>query len=274
MAAFCSPMPMRYLALAGAVPTTVSPAIATTPAATMERTICFNGVGPLVASNVFSIGRFAGRLAASASTHIDTTRSRRYRGSRNRGTEGSNPSPSVSATPPPAREQRGRRVRARTQVHTAARMRRCGAEIEPAHGRLGPAEPRHRAEDQLLVELRRPAVDGAADEVRVARLELVRPGDVARQDQVAEARSEPLDLGLHALDEAVELRPVPAALQLAARVAAGALRHVRVRPRGLRPLGRARGVGARVLAEDQERPRRDPLQLEVDRDLGQPIHAV
>src|SRR4051794_19684435 len=48
-------------------------------------------------------------------------------------------------------------------VDAAAGVGGRAGQVEPVDGHLGPPEPRERAEDELLVQLRRAAVDGAAD---------------------------------------------------------------------------------------------------------------
>src|SRR5690606_34213796 len=100
--------------------------------------------------------------------------------------------------PPAVRgERHARGVRAAGAVDPAAGVRGGRGEVEAADRRLRPGELGGRAEDELLVELRRPAVDRAADEVAVRRLERRRRVDVAAADAVAEAGREPLHLLLH-----------------------------------------------------------------------------
>ena len=51
-------------------------------------------------------------------------------------------------------------------MHTTTGVRRRGAQVEPADRGLGAAEPGDRPEDELLVQLRRTAVERAADDFR------------------------------------------------------------------------------------------------------------
>ena len=85
------------------------------------------------------------------------------------------------------------------------------ARNSPRIERLGAAQAGDRAEDQLLVQLRGAAVDGAADEVLVAGLEVVRTQDAASQDPGAETGGELLDPPLHAVGEPLLVGVVPAA---------------------------------------------------------------
>jgi hypothetical protein len=66
------------------------------------------------------------------------------------------------------RDRGPRCVAAGRTVDATTGVRGGRAEVEAADRGLGTTEAGDRAEDQLLVELRRTAVDGAADEVRVA----------------------------------------------------------------------------------------------------------
>jgi hypothetical protein len=77
---------------------------------------------------------------------------------------------------------------------------RRGAEVQPADRRLGAAEPRHRPEHELLVELRRPAVDRPSDQVGVQVLELTRAKDATRQDPRLEAGRQALEFGVKNVD--------------------------------------------------------------------------
>ena len=78
---------------------------------------------------------------------------------------------------------------------------------------------------------------------------------MTREDPVAEAGGEALDLGLDALDVAIALgRPVHAVR-----------RHVGVRPRGVTPLRGARRVGDALLAQQQRRSVRKALARLRDR---------
>lgn len=103
-------------------------------------------------------------------------------------------------------------------------MCRGRAEVQAAHRRLRTSEPGNGAEHELLMQLRRAAVDRAAHQVRICCLELVRTGDVTPRDPVAKAGGQALDLILHALDEAVELVLVPAAGELARGARVGSVR--------------------------------------------------
>ena len=106
-------------------------------------------------------------------------------------------------------------------MHGSAGERGGAADVEATRGRAVGSERGHRAEDDL-VERVAAAADVAALEVGVKTLEVRRPEHVAREDQVAKARREALDLCLHALHLAVALRrPVDR------------VRPVRIGPRGV-----------------------------------------
>jgi hypothetical protein len=127
-------------------------------------------------------------------------------------------------------------------VDGSAREGRGAAEVEPGErGRVG-RELRQRAEDDLAQPVAS-TTDVAADQVRVACLQVGRAEHVAGEDAVAEAGREALHLRLHALGhDRRRGRPVDAVL-----------RAVRVRPRGVLAGRRARRVGDALLAEQQER---------------------
>jgi len=119
-------------------------------------------------------------------------------------------------------------------MHPAAGMRRGRGEVDPAHRRTGTGQTRGRAEDQLLVQLRRAAADGAVEKVLVVRLQPVRRHHVPPAHPAAKARSELLDLVLDPVGDDLGLTLVPAAGQaVGAGVAEHVLRDVGVRPDGL-----------------------------------------
>ena len=96
-------------------------------------------------------------------------------------------------------------------VDRSARERGGAAEVEPRERRAVRGQLGERAEHHLSQPVAA-AADVTADEVAVARLQVVRAEHVARQDPVAEPGGEALDLRLDALDVAIELgRPVDAA---------------------------------------------------------------
>ena len=111
-------------------------------------------------------------------------------------------------------------------VHARDRRSRRGAEVDAADRRPVGVPPGHRAQDRLPQGLPADA-DVAAHVVRVVRLLVGGGADRAGQDEVAEARGEPLDLRLYP----------------AGHVDRGSGRHVAVGPQGL-PAGRsARRIG-------------------------------
>ena len=143
-------------------------------------------------------------------------------------------------------------------VDAAAGVGARAREEQSGQRRLRAAGAGGGAEDQLLVDLRRPRVHGAADEVAIGALEPRRAVDVAAADQIAEARGEALDLLLHPLGEDLPLALIPAAGEaVIAAVGLHVLGHVRVGPRTLLARGSPARLEARVLAEDEERPVRD-----------------
>ena len=94
---------------------------------------------------------------------------------RSAGAAASPPSASSGdASPPGVREGGAGGVHPGRSVHSSAGVGGGGAEVEAGYAGLGPAQTGHGAEDQLLVQLGGAAVDGAADQVRVAALELAR----------------------------------------------------------------------------------------------------
>ena len=94
-------------------------------------------------------------------------------------------------------------------MDAAARVGGRRAQVEPRDPGLGPAEAGDRPEDQLLVQLRGPPVDGAADQVGVALLQLAGSEHPAGDDAGAEAGREPLDPLLHPVGEALAVVAVP-----------------------------------------------------------------
>ena len=99
------------------------------------------------------------------------------------------------------------------------------------------------------MQLRGAAVDAAGRQER----------DVPFADDCFESRRALLDL---------VLEPVRRSLRV------GVGRHVRVRPRGLLALGRARRVAGRVLAEEHERPLRLTALRQLGRVLGQRVERL
>ena len=154
-------------------------------------------------------------------------------------------------------ERRARGGVAGHAVDRAAGERRGAAEVEAADRRSVGGQARERAEDDLIERVGAGA-DVAVDEVRVAALQVGGALDVTREDEVAEARREALDLGLEALDLAVGLvRPV------------GVLGTVGVGPGRVLPgggarrdrratAGRAAGTAARAGRRRPGRARRAP----------------
>src|SRR6478672_11624793 len=119
---------------------------------------------------------------------------------------------SVSSAPRPQPGVRDRgpgRVGPAGAVDAAAGVCRGRREVEPADPRLRPAAAGVRAEHQLLVQLRGAAVEGAADEVRVALLQLARAEDPAGEDARAEAGCELLEPLLHAVGHPLAVVVVP-----------------------------------------------------------------
>ena len=127
------------------------------------------------------------------------------------------------------------RVHPRRAVHPAAGVRRGRGEVQAAHPGLGAAQPRHRPEHELLVQGRGTAVDGPADEVLVAGLQLPRAEHPAGADPRAEPGRQPLEAGLHPVGEPLPVGLVPDATDaLVTGVPDDVLRDVRVGPQGLR----------------------------------------
>ena len=96
-------------------------------------------------------------------------------------------------------------------VHSAAGVCGGGAEIEPADGGSGPAEAGDGPEDELLVECGGACVEGAADEVGVAVVQVGWGEDPAGQDAVGESGCGALDLPLHAVGHSLGVGVVPVA---------------------------------------------------------------
>src|SRR5947207_725992 len=122
----------------------------------------------------------------------------------------------------------GRQVTAHA-VGTWARRRRGGAEVEPRQ-RRGVAAPRGELREQV-----RPARDVAADEIRVFALEVSGRARAAREDAVAKAGREALDL----------------LLDCRTHVDGRAVRDVAVRP-GRVLAGRGTGVVEETLLREQD----------------------
>src|SRR5436305_7692288 len=121
-------------------------------------------------------------------------------------------------------------------MYASAGRGRARADEEARIRRGVGIERRERAGDELH-EVVRAAADVAADEVRVVRFVLRAVSGVARQDAVAEAGSESLDLRLDGLAHVLG-RPV---------------RHMAVRPAGVLAGGRARVVEHALLRDEHER---------------------
>ncbi len=134
-------------------------------------------------------------------------------------------------------------------VHAAARRRRRAAEID-ALQRRPVRDSRDDRAGVELAEVHRPAVEVATDEIAVVRLERRGAHGAAREDQLAEAGCEPLDLRLDRFGH-VRLR---------------AIRHVAVRPAGVPAVGRARVVPEARLSEQRERRRGAVALLALRRD--------
>ena len=128
--------------------------------------------------------------------------------------------------------RRGRRSMPGGAVHAAARVRRRRAEVQAGDPRLGAAQPGHRPEDQLLVQLGGAAVDRAADQVGVARLELARAQHAAGAGRATRSRGPALDPGLHPVGEPLAVVAVPRRRGCRRRPASPA---VPLRARGCRP---------------------------------------
>ena len=110
-------------------------------------------------------------------------------------------------------------------VHRPPGERGGAAEVEAAHRRAVGGERGHRPEDHLAERVAA-AADVAADEVRVAALQIAGAEHVAREDPLAKAGREALDLRLDALDVA-----------LALALPVDRVRTVRVGPGGVPPAG-------------------------------------
>src|SRR5690348_7280345 len=88
-----------------------------------------------------------------------------------------------------------RRREAAHAVDAAAGRRRRAADVDAAARRAVRDERANRTRVELR-EIHRSAVQVAADEVAVVRLELLRPQGAPREDAIAKARREALDLRL------------------------------------------------------------------------------
>ena len=105
-------------------------------------------------------------------------------------------------------------VRARGAQHRASRMVPAHA-VDPAARRRGrrtqiqPGGSRSKAPPRRprkhLAEIHRPSATSAADKIGIAALEIAGSGGVPREDRLAKARGEPLDL------RSVKVEPGPAA---------------------------------------------------------------
>src|SRR3954468_19314012 len=144
-------------------------------------------------------------------------------------------------------ERGARRRVARHAVDGAAGERGRAADVQAAQRRAVGRDGRDGPEHDLVQPVAA-AAHVAADQVRVAGLQVGRPEQVAGQDAVAEPGGEALDLRLDALGVAILLGPPVDAV----------LRPVRVRPGRVPALRRALGIGHGLLAEQQERALRQP----------------
>src|SRR4051812_36028289 len=72
-------------------------------------------------------------------------------------------------------------------VHASAGTRPCATEEHVAHRRLGPAETWCGTEDQLLIQLRRAAVDGSGVQVGITGLQIRRALDGLADHVVGES---------------------------------------------------------------------------------------
>ena len=137
-------------------------------------------------------------------------------------------------------QRRAGGVEAAHPVHAAARRRRGRAEEDARQRRRVRRDSRDGTGEELR-QGRRAAVDVAADVVRVVALHRRRAERRAREDPLAEAGREALDLRLDPLRH----------------VDARAVRDVAVRPGRVPPGRRARRVEEALLGEQHERPLRD-----------------
>ena len=159
--------------------------------------------------------------------------------------------PAAAAAVRSARRPRARRVR-RSIRRRRARRRRDAPTRRPGTGPvdrcLGPAETGHRAEHQLLVQLRRAAVDRAADQVGVRRLAGRRAsGRAGRRPGRAKPGASRSTRALH------DARTCSATSSVGQSGRAG---HVGVGPGRLGARRRPGRVGGGHLPEQHERPPR------------------
>ena len=115
-------------------------------------------------------------------------------------------------------------------MHAATRMRRGGRQVEPADRRIGPAQAGNGPEDHLLVECRGPPVDGAANQTRVALLQLDRSQNATRNDPLREAGGMLLDAVLHPVGKLLSLVSIPGPSEVATCIVEHPLRYVGVGP--------------------------------------------
>ena len=116
-------------------------------------------------------------------------------------------------------------------VYAAAWVRGGGSQVQAVDEGFGPAETRDGPEDQLLVQCGGAAVEGSADEVGVAVLQVGWGQDAAGQDAVGEPWRGLLDFLLHVVGHPLGVGVVPTAGDvLAGGVAADVLGDVGVRP--------------------------------------------
>ena len=159
-------------------------------------------------------------------------------------------------------------------MDAAAGVGRGRPEVEPPDRGRRATRPRHRAQHELLPQPRRPAVDRAADEVGVVRLQLTGAEHPTGEDPRAEARGQPLDPGLHPIGEAFPVIPVPHPSDHTAGVETRLLRDVRVGPQRLGPGGGAGRVCRRHLPGEEEGPLRDRSGRDLVESAGQVAERV
>src|SRR5829696_2011202 len=131
-------------------------------------------------------------------------------------------------------------------------MRRGGGQVEPADRRIGPAQAGNGPEDQLLVECRSSPVDGTADQIRVASLQLARSQNATRNDPLREARGMLLDAVLHPIGKLLSLVSIPDSSEIPTGVIADPLRYMGVGPQGLGTCRGACRIRRRHLTYQQE----------------------
>src|SRR6185369_2492762 len=142
---------------------------------------------------------------------------------------------SIGGAPLQPRERRPRREESAEPVDAGARRRRARAEVETRVRRGVRDETRDRTREDLA-EVVGASGDVAADVVLVVPFEIGGSEDAAREDPLAEARREALDLRFDAIGHVVR----------------AAVRDVAVGPAGLLAVGRARAVEEALLRDEDE----------------------